>query len=136
MNKSKALMALTQAALALPGVARADVSVDYLFSDYEEADLPAAHAASGQSSERYSIQSHLLRVVAPVWQQKLGMTLTYETMSGASPWFVMPGPDGRPLQVMSGATIAEQRVDLPGTMTLPPSEIGRAAGREGGGQYG
>src|SRR3546814_11004897 len=95
MNKSKALMALTQAALALPGVARADVSVDYLFSDYEEADLPAAHAASGQSSERYSIQSHLLRVVAPVWQQKLGMTLTYETMSGASPWFVMPGPDGR-----------------------------------------
>src|SRR3546814_15623137 len=76
MNKSKALMALTQAALALPGVARADVSVDYLFSDYEEADLPAAHAASGQSSERYSIQSHLLRVVAPVWQQKPGMTLT------------------------------------------------------------
>src|SRR3546814_15824813 len=108
MNKAKAWMAWTQAALALPGVARADVSVDYLFSDYEEADLPAAHAASGQSSERYSIQSHLLRVVAPVWQQKLGMTLTYETMSGASPWFVMPGPDGRPLQEIGRASCRER----------------------------
>src|SRR3546814_7233450 len=38
----------------------------------------------------------------------------------------MPGPDGRPLQVMSGATIDEQRVDLQGTMTLPTSVVDSA----------
>lgn len=126
MKHSKTLFALTQAALALPGVAAAEVSADYLFADYEEARLPASDSASGQSSKRYSVQSHLLRIVAPLRDETLGVTLTYETMSGASPWFVMPGADGRPLQVMSGATIDEKRVDVQGTITLPTPVVGSA----------
>ena len=35
-----------------------------------------------------------------------------EAMSGSSPWFVLPGLDGDPVQVMSGATIADDRQEL------------------------
>jgi hypothetical protein len=42
----------------------------------------------------------------------VGLDLLYEEMSGASPWYVTPGNDGQPLQVMSGATIEDRRVDV------------------------
>lgn len=123
-KKLTALAALTQAALALPGVARAEVaagqvSADYLYSDYREADIPGNRSASGQSDERYEIQSHLFRLISPLGRQTLGLNLTYETMSGASPWFVTPGAGGRPVQVMSGASIREERVDIQGTWAVP-----------------
>jgi len=119
IKKITALAALTQAALALPGTAAADVSTDYLYSDYREGDISASRSASGRAAERYEIQSHLFRVVAPLGEQTLGLDLSYETMSGASPWFVTPGADGKPVQVMSGASIREERIDAQGTWALP-----------------
>lgn len=116
---SKALAALTQAALLLPGIAAAEVQSDYLFSEYREQDIPGARTASGNSQQRYDIQSHLFRLVASSGEQALSANLTYESMSGASPWYVMPGADGRPVQVMSGASIREKRTAVEGTWSLP-----------------
>ncbi|MEQ1440153.1 DUF3570 domain-containing protein [Fontimonas sp. SYSU GA230001] len=117
------LSALTAAALALPGLAQADVQTDYLYSHYQEADLPSGRAASGRSSERYTIDSHLFRVVAPFGEQTLSVNATYETMSGASPWWVQPDADGRPVQVMSGASIEEERADVQASWSLPFADL-------------
>lgn len=116
---SPPLSALTAAALALPGVAAAEIQTDALYSHYREADLSAGNAASGESSERYSIDSLLLRVAAPLGEHALTGNATIETMSGASPWWVQPGADGKPVQVMSGASIREERVDVQATYGLP-----------------
>ncbi len=110
---SPSLQALTSAALAIPGMAQAaDIETDYLYSRYEEGDLPAADSASGRASERYSIDSHLFRIAGVLGPGNVAADLTVESMSGASPWWVQPGVDGRPVQVMSGASIEEERVDL------------------------
>lgn len=120
IKKNAALLALTQAALALPGIARAgDVQTDYMYSNYREADIPGSRTTSGNDASRYDIQSHKFRVVKPWDDDVLGLNLTVETMSGASPWYITPGVDGRPLQVMSGASIEEDRVAVNGTWAMP-----------------
>jgi hypothetical protein len=40
--------------------------------------------------------------------------VTFETMSGASPWYIVPGDDGKPIQIMSGATIQDKRLAVQG----------------------
>lgn len=121
--KSVALAALTQAALALPGIAGAaegsTVQTDYLYSHYDEAKLSAGRSASGESQSRYQIDSHLFRVSTALDDNNLGLDLTYETLSGASPWFILPDANGKPVQVMSGASIKEQRIDLQGSWNRP-----------------
>lgn len=120
VTKSTALSALTQAALALPGVAGASMQADYLFSYYKEDDIPRAQLQTNATSERYEIQSHLFRLVAPYGDNTAGLNLTFESMSGASPWYVQPDPTtGKPLQAMSGASIREERIDVQGTWSMP-----------------
>ncbi len=119
-KSSKALAALTQAALALPGAAMAaEIQSDYLFSYYKEGDISGSNKSSG-ASDRYEIYSHMFRVVAPQeGDRAIGVNLTYETMSGASPWYIAPDANGKPLVAMSGASIREERVDVQGTYSLP-----------------
>ena len=50
----------------------------------------------------------------------LDVNATHEVMSGSSPWYVAPGPDNRPIQVLSGATIKEHRNELRAAYTLNP----------------
>lgn len=117
---SPALLALTASAMGLPGLARAQapagLQLDYRYSNYEEDDISGSRNASGESSERYEIDSHQFRVASPINDEfEIGADLTYEKMSGASPWYVQPravGVDNTPVQVMSGATIEESRADL------------------------
>ncbi len=131
-SRKPSLQALTAAALALPGLASAqtDYQADYLYSQYREGELPAARAASGERSDRYEIDTHMIRVAGERDEQSLTATVLYETMSGASPWWVQPGTDGRPVQVMSGASIREERVDLDATVTTPVrgAEVGASLG--------
>lgn len=117
----RTLAALGSSALALPGLAGpalADAptdrwSADYGFSLYSEADIAASKTASGQSSPRYEIQSHQLMLAGPLGERSdWGLDLVHESMSGATPWFVEPDPNGEPLQVMSGATVQEERTDV------------------------
>ncbi|MEN8720844.1 MAG: DUF3570 domain-containing protein [Oceanococcaceae bacterium] len=115
-SKPSPLAALTAAAAALPGYAgAAEPELGYRFSYYVEDDLSAADALSPRGSERYEIQTHQLSSQSPLndeWQ--LDSDVMIETLSGASPWFVVPNADNDPVQVMSGATIQEERYALYG----------------------
>ncbi len=132
-RKGRALEALTKSALALPGlaglapVAQADAptdawQVDFSGSWYKEADISDYDCAGSLcgSNERYSIQAYQLGVLAPVTSQiDVSVDLVFETMSGATPWYVLRATDvpelnedtGRPVAAMTGATIEETRID-------------------------
>lgn len=113
--------ALTRAALALPALAAAqEPRVDYQYSAYQEANLPREKLGTG-SAERYDIHSHRFLLVAPGTDSRYGVNLTYELMSGASPWYVQPVA-GKPIQQMSGASIREERI-------AAEVSAGRALGR-------
>jgi hypothetical protein len=112
-RKSAALQTLTSSALAITGFAnhaRADSPIerpiaDYTFSWYEEEDFDEG----GIEVERYEIETHQLSFKAPLrGRMDLGIDLMWEKMSGGSPWVVTPGP----VQVMSGATIKDERTDV------------------------
>lgn len=113
------LLALTTAALCLPGYAGdaaawadPESTAAYRFSYYSEAGLPAA-ATNGRDGSRYQIQTHQFHLLRP-WGEEYDWSadVMVEAMSGASPWFIVPGANRQPIQVMSGATIDEQRVAL------------------------
>ncbi len=116
LDGRRALQTLSSVALALPAYAAAppaESSVDYHYFDYREADLAAARSASSQAVPRYAISGHKLLAETPLGPRYgLRADLTVESMSGASPWFVMPDARGEPVQVMSGATIKDSRQDL------------------------
>lgn len=111
---SKAVRSLLVSSLALPGMEELlageapDDSVDYRFTRYDEEPLPANRLAFGDP-RRYEIESHQFRIVRNLDDNySLELDFLHEAMSGSSPWYAVPGPDG-PLQVMSGATIRERR---------------------------
>ena len=92
--------ALASSALALPGIAGAEspegrYTSSYSYSRYFEDDLPAGRLASG-STQRYEIDSHQFHLGGPVTSRSgLGIDVVYESMSGATPWYVERGPGGR-----------------------------------------
>lgn len=119
-ESSNSLLTLSAAALLLNGLAQPasanppdqKVRVDYRFSSYEEGDIAASKLAEG-SAQRYSIEVHQFKLKAPTTEDtELTISGVQETMSGASPWYVLPDEDGRPVQVMSGATIDESRSEI------------------------
>jgi hypothetical protein len=121
---SKTLTALTTSALALPGIAgsaRADAPIERAsasssFSYYKEDNLsPSRFFDDGTGSrERYEIFQTQLRFDLPMTDRTdLGLDILFEDMSGASPWYVQAETGtGKALQVMSGATIDDQRLDI------------------------
>jgi hypothetical protein len=124
IGPSAKLAALTSGALALPGMlagpAGADSpvqepSADYSFSYYKEDNLSPGlwNEDLGGSRNRYEIFAHQFSLIAPVTSRiDTRVDLVFETMSGASPWWVTwDQGQQKYLQVMSGATIFEQRVD-------------------------
>lgn len=117
---SRALLALTASALALPGLsepARADApptlsTASLKLSTYKEDELDASALVAG-SVERYDIDIGQLRLQMPVGENyALTLNSSYESMSGASPWYTIRRGDGSTGVIMSGATISEQRRDL------------------------
>jgi hypothetical protein len=112
-----ALLALTATALCLPGYSRpaqawadSNVHTGYRYSAYRESALPADRNSTGLEASRYHVDTHQFNVLWPSSEQlDFAADLTYETMSGASPWFIVPDANGKPVQVMSGATIHDQR---------------------------
>lgn len=116
MSQKLASLLAAAAALSSPVVATAaggDTQVSYRYNDYDEDAL--GDAPLDGSAERFHIRTQQLNVAHALNEQdQLRLGLTSELMSGASPWFLFPDSDGRPLQIMSGATIREsrQQVDL------------------------
>lgn len=120
-SPSSALRALTSGALALGGMAgnaMADAPIDryeaeYNFSYYTEDDIKNAKAVAGSERGRYEIEWHQLNFTMPVGERwDVGIELVNESMSGASPWFVVPDAAGDPIQTMTGASIEDNRTDL------------------------
>jgi hypothetical protein len=122
--RNPALLALTASALAIPGMAPAQdltkdpmpaaqrdtTLLDYRFSAYREGHISGDKTSNGQGSERYDVDSHQFRVSSKLGARAdVSADVTVETMSGASPWFVLPDAKGRPVQVMSGASIHDFR---------------------------
>ena len=103
------------AALSLPAFAAtqpAESTVSVSVSSYREGDVPQRHVVAGDN-QRYDIDIRQFRVLAPVgrnWSVQLGASR--ETMSGASPWATLRGPDGEADLIMSGATIEDSRTLL------------------------
>lgn len=121
-NKRKpgTLAALTGAALALPAIAQLSEAAEmptktelgYRYSGYQEDDLDQDVVLTG-SDERYEINTHQFRLLAPVGE---GTALTidgmYETMTGASAMSVVASPAGDSMLIMTGASIKEARTDV------------------------
>jgi hypothetical protein len=114
------LAALTGAALALPGLvgsAAAEgmterIGAEYGYSRYAEDAISRSKAAVGSERDRYEIDVHQLRFATPLADRfDLGLDIVHESMSGATPWYVIPDDDGKPVQVMTGATVEERRTD-------------------------
>lgn len=112
-HKSSILSALTTSAIALPGYALAeDVDTRYRYSNYNE------DSVNGQ--ERYDIKTHQLSLSTDVKDDiTLSASLLHETMSGASPWYIIQDVNENPQLVMSGATISETRDDLRVSASIP-----------------
>ena len=123
---SPSLAALMGAAAALaPGAhaqtvpgAESDSRVSYRFNEYGE-DAFAGTAIG--SPDRYKVYSQQFQLDTRLGNRgALNVTATHEVMSGSSPWYVLPGPDNRPIQVLSGATIREHRNEVRAAYTLDP----------------
>lgn len=128
-KKSPALLALTATALGLPGIsgtahgaeARDPTrpSVDWQTTYYQESSIDGEVGLG--SRDRYKIIANEFQLLFPLDEQaRLGVSLLHEKMSGASPWYLEPPADldgdgirdGDPVQIMSGATISDTRLDV------------------------
>jgi len=120
-QKSKKLSALTAAALVLPGmnaqVANAQylpekTTASYRFTHYQEADQPASFEGD-DDIERYNISVHQFSLAGALGSSAdFKFAALTETLSGASPRYVVEGDNGEPIQVMSGASIEEARDEV------------------------
>ena len=120
MKRPSPLAALTTAAMSLPAFAATqpvESTVSIGVANYQEADIPP-HLVVGGDNRRYDVNIRQFRLLAPVGRNwSLGLDLSRETMSGASPWGTTPGADGDPALIMSGATIRDTRTETGVTAT-------------------
>lgn len=122
-DKSTVLLALTTAAMILPGISKKAeanpldqaTTLDYKYSAYEEGAISPAPALG--SANRYSIEAHQFKYKTPVLtDSEVSFTGVHESMSGASPWYVLyDDVSGKLIQAMSGATIDEERNEIGGS---------------------
>lgn len=124
----KLLKSLSMAALALPAIAsQASTVVDSVemgvrYSKYQEDSLRPTDVSSG-SLDRYDIDVVQFSFVAPL-TDKFQLNLHYqeESLSGASPWYSTK-VNGEVKEIMSGATIEEERKDVSAQLTYAGSNF-------------
>jgi hypothetical protein len=124
VQRGGVLSALSASSLALPGMAHAGemgelgVTADYKFARYVEDPVTSSRVQSG-SNDRYEIDVHQVSLGFPVTERiSLNFDVGHETMTGATPRYLTPDVNGKPLLVMTGATIDEARTDALGKATL------------------
>ncbi len=131
-KNSKRLLALSSAALALPGVsggamaaAPTESVLSYRYTKYKEPDLRADKVANEQpgsspqgSLKRYDIDVHQFSISGPFKDGKFSYAINVqdEILSGASPWSTELAENGTVDVVMSGASIDEHRTDVIGNL--------------------
>ncbi len=115
---SRTASSLLVSSLSLPGftellAADGDLNdLQYRYTIYDEEPLPNDVLAAGDP-DRYRIKSHQFSFKRDL-NERFTLTVKgiHESMSGSSPWYVIPDPERGPLQVMSGATISETRDEI------------------------
>ncbi len=138
LTLSPTVAALYSAAFALPiynkvaeaaGAPDNAPSISARVSKYEEDRLSSSNFSGLGDQRRYDIEVGQVSVVYPINDtMQLTVDSAYEKMSGASPWFVTPDAENNPVQVMSAATIDDERFDASakldiykGKYTISPS---------------
>jgi hypothetical protein len=115
MNRNNPLLALTSAAMALPALSATqpvESTISIRAAVYEEEDAPAHQILVG-ADDRYDIDIGQFRLLTPVGRHwSVGLAVTHETMSGASPWYNIQGANQQTSLIMSGATIRDSRTEV------------------------
>ena len=115
------LAALTAAAMALPGIhARAEAPGANAFQ------VDASHLEYSESGARMNVRVNQASAVVPLGDAfQLKANGIQDVVSGASPQFNAPGPDGKPQQVRTGASVRDRRNagDIGATASFGESEI-------------
>ncbi len=111
----------------------------YAFSFYSEDSIARSKVPAGGVTERYEIETHQFSIEGPATPRSdVAFDFVYESMSGATPWFVRPSSSGRqPVQAMSGATVSEKRYDgtLRGNYYFDSARAGGSFGVSGERDY-
>jgi hypothetical protein len=116
-GKSPSLNLLLAASAALTGPAHA-ASVQQVGLRFNVYDEDAFSGASQGDPRRYRVRTQQLDLATRFGERDtLRVEATHEVMSGSSPWYVVPGADRQPIQVLSGATIRDFRSAVTATLT-------------------
>ena len=121
MKPSNTLSLLTLSALAIPAATVSSVAsaavvpekktVSVRYSQYQEASMPVERVVSGNTG-RYGIDILQLRYFTPLKDKySIDTSVTFETLSGASPYSSTVNDNGQTEIIMSGASIEEKRLD-------------------------
>lgn len=115
---------LTSAALLLPGAASTSgyaieaidtVQLSARLHSYSESDLPqqSSGAEAIDPQGRYDIDVMQLNLALPLTgSSDIRISLQQDKMSGASPWYTTVDTNQQIMQVMSGASIEDNRTDV------------------------
>lgn len=115
-KKSSALSLLTTSALAIPSMAEAATvpekqTASIRYTQYQEAPL-ATELVSAGNTGRYAIDVLQMGFFTPYKDKySIDSNVTFETLSGASPYSSTDDGSGQPQVFMSGASIEEKRID-------------------------
>lgn len=119
---SSSLTLLLAASAALTGQkAHADETtsaptIGYRFNVYDEDAFSGATVIG--SPQRYHVDTQQLDFSSGVGDRNtLNVNAVHEVMSGSSPWYEIPGPNNKPIQVLSGATIRDHRNAIDASLT-------------------
>lgn len=130
-TKNKRLLALSSAALALPGLSNqaaaippTETTLSYRYTKYQEPDLHPDKVANEEAgseplgtTKRYDIDVHQFAVAGPMGSSfSYSINVQDEVLSGASPWTTQQAQNGTVDVVMSGASIDEHRTDIIGNL--------------------
>lgn len=146
-NFSTRLRALTSTALAMPGLAVSGLALPGLaaaaippespvlgvrYAIYGENASPASQTLGGQSIDRYDIDVLHVNAILPYSEKvSFAVDVDFETLSGASPWFVALDEATNTAKVfMTGASIDDERLDVQaaGSYYLPDARLDAHAG--------
>jgi len=104
-RRSPRLAALTAAAVALPGM---QVRAEPPGANPWQAD--ATHLEYSESGHRMNVRVNQASALVPIGDAfQLRANGIQDVVSGASPQFNAPGPEGKPQQVLTGASVRDRR---------------------------
>ena len=126
VKSNRRLLALSSAAMALPGIATqvhavqpTESVLSYRYTKYQEPSLSADDVANEEegsspqgSLSRYDIEVHQFGISGPLGKSwSYSLNVQDEVLSGASPWSTELAENGTVDVIMSGASIDEHRTD-------------------------